>query len=108
MCFWVKLQNVICNFLLLRYRRLGSFTPSTSTARISFVFHHGVRPCRPSSFIVEGRADVRIGIRDSVVHIDRTTARMATIVRIGTTEDSTEVRRRLMDDSSPVTKPMQN
>ena len=56
----------------------------------------------------EGRADVRIGIRDSVVHIDRTTARMATIVRIGTTEDSTEVRRRLMDDSSPVTKPMQN
>ena len=49
-----------------------------------------------------------MGIRDSVAHIDRTTARMATIVRTGTTEDSTEARRRLMDDSSPVTKPMQN
>ncbi|WP_217928486.1 hypothetical protein [Bacteroides caecimuris] len=71
----------------------AGINPSTGTARLSFVFHRGVRPRRSaSSYIVEGRADVRIGIRDSVVHIDRTTARRATIVRIGTTEDSTEAR----------------
>ena len=40
----------------------------------------------------EGRADVRSGIRDSVVHIDRTSARSATVARIGATEDSTEAR----------------
>ncbi|MCR1859926.1 hypothetical protein NSB23_23200 [Phocaeicola vulgatus] len=33
-----------------------------------------------------------MGIRDSVVHIDRTTARRATMARSGTTEDSTEAR----------------
>ena len=43
----------------------------------------------------EGRAEVRSGMRDSAVHIDRTTARMATIVRTGTTEDSTEARRNI-------------
>jgi len=42
--------------------------------------------------IAEGRADARIGMRDSAVHIDRTTARRATIARTGTTEDSTEAR----------------
>ena len=35
----------------------------------------------------EGRAEVRIGIRDSVAHTDRTTARSATAVRRGATED---------------------
>ena len=40
----------------------------------------------------EGRAEVRIGMRDSVAHTDRTTARRATTARIGTTEDSTEAR----------------
>ena len=40
----------------------------------------------------EGRAEVRMGIRGSAAHNDRTTARIATVVRMGTTEDSTEAR----------------
>ena len=49
---------------------------------------HGKLLCE----FAEGRADARIGIRDSMAHIDRATARIATIVRIGATENGTEAR----------------
>jgi hypothetical protein len=53
----------------------------------------GRGPCRRISFlIVEGDANVRIGIRGSIVHIDRRNARIAAIVSVSTTEHSTEAR----------------
>ncbi len=49
----------------------------------------------------EGRADVRIGIRGSVVHIDRSYARIATVVGVGAAKHSTEARRPTLGRQQP-------
>ena len=41
---------------------------------------------------VEGRPDVRIGVRDTIVHIDISRPRIGTVVRITTTQHQTEAR----------------
>ena len=51
---------------------------------------------------VEGRADVRIGIRDSIVHIDRESPRIGTVVRIRTTKNQTETRTSRSVDRQPM------
>ncbi|WP_289866116.1 hypothetical protein, partial [uncultured Muribaculum sp.] len=55
----------------------------------------------PRFWIVEGRADVRIGIRGSVVHIDRSYARIATVVGVGAAKHSTEARRPTLGRQQP-------
>ena len=59
---------------------------STTVFRVSFSVWRCLAPCLK----VEGRPDVRIGVRDRIVHIDNTETRLRTIVSIAGTENEPE------------------
>ena len=58
---------------------------------VLLVYRHGVLTDRPC-LKVEGRAVVRIGRRDTIVHIQVLKASIATIVRIATASRDAETR----------------
>ena len=59
---------------------------STTVFRVFFSVWRCLAPCLK----VEGRPDVRIGVRDRIVHIDNTETRLRTIVSIAGTENEPE------------------
>ena len=98
----VSLSGVFKRCQVCFFFDLIAFSPLwfTSTSVCCLCFALGRGPTRQIALKVEGRADVHIGIRDSIVHIDIGDTRLRAIVRIATTKHQTEARTSRKEGSS--------
>ena len=98
----VSLSGVFKRCQVCFFSDLIAFSPLwfTSTSACCLCFALGRGPTRQIALKVEGRADVHIGIRDSIVHIDIGDTRLRAIVRIATTKHQTEARTARKEGSS--------